>query len=667
MSPSSFRAPILLLSLLAITSPLHAQDSSAAVGRIAGRVVDAERGDGIPSAQVTVEGTTITVISNWSGRYILADVRPGIYTISARTIGRAAKFVTGVSVVAGQTTTLDITLAGAAVELEAVTVTAEQERGSVSSALNEQRNADQITNAVTEEQIRKSPDSDAGEAVQRVSGVSVEDGKYVFVRGLGERYTTTALNGARIPSPEPDRKVVPFDLFPSSLLESITTSKTFTPDQSGDFSGASVNLKTREFPLRRMLTFSMSGGGNTGATRVDIPIAPTVGPEWLGFAGSARAIPAPADPLHGPPDMAGLSRSEMDAVIGSFRNAWSARNAAGPGIGSLGLSAGGRGLVGSVPLGYLGSLSYSTSQDVRTDEQHSVAVADGNGGARPLNAYYGSTGTAGVLWGGIFNLTAELGSTKVGLNNTYSRTADNQATRLAGTTEEFSQLPGLDITRLTFTERYVRSTQLHAEHHLGARNMVDWSVSSSSVRRYEPDRSEIIYTATLDTIARTSQPIAWWGASRSAVRTFGDLHEKRTRAVRELQAVLGRAGSRKRAQARRHLPRGGPDGRNSPVRDRQPGPLRCGARPGARDDFRRRVRREQPDVAAPQLERWLLHRQRPPGRRLRPARVRARRAHPRDHRPACREQSRGAAHAGCARRPRRTRCTSTSTSSPQPR
>ncbi len=84
--------------------------------------------------------------------------------------------------------------------------------------------------------------------MKRVSGVTVQDGKYVFVRGLGERYTTTSLNGARVPSPEPEKKVVPLDLFPSSLLDAITTSKTFTPDQPGDFSGAEVNLRTRSFP-----------------------------------------------------------------------------------------------------------------------------------------------------------------------------------------------------------------------------------------------------------------------------------------------------------------------------------------------------------------------------------------------------------------------------------
>ena len=127
-------------------------------------------------------------------------------------------------------------------------MTAEAERGTVNRALDEQRNATNIVSSVTAEQIARSPDSDAGQAVQRVSGVSVQDGRYVFVRGLGERYTTTSLNGARIPSPEPERKVVPLDLFPAGLLEGITTSKTFTPDQPGDFSGASVESQDPRVP-----------------------------------------------------------------------------------------------------------------------------------------------------------------------------------------------------------------------------------------------------------------------------------------------------------------------------------------------------------------------------------------------------------------------------------
>ena len=119
---------------------------------------------------------------------------------------------------------------------------------------------------MTAEQISKSPDSDAAQAVQRVSGVTVQDGRYVFVRGLGERYTVTQLNGARMPSPEPERRVVPLDLFPAGMLQSITTSKTFTPDQQGDFSGAQVDIKTREFPARRAMTWQSTFGYNSGVT-----------------------------------------------------------------------------------------------------------------------------------------------------------------------------------------------------------------------------------------------------------------------------------------------------------------------------------------------------------------------------------------------------------------
>src|SRR5690606_25841376 len=108
----------------------------------------------------------------------------------------------------------------------------------------------------------------------RVSGVTVQGGRYVFVRGLGERYTTTSLNGSRIPSPEPERRMVPLDLFPSGLLQSITTAKTFTPDLSGDFSGAQVDIETREFPARRQSSFSYSLGYNPSVTGNLIPMAP---------------------------------------------------------------------------------------------------------------------------------------------------------------------------------------------------------------------------------------------------------------------------------------------------------------------------------------------------------------------------------------------------------
>ena len=519
-------------SLLAATiTPLAAQNP----GKITGRVLDAEKGTPIFAAHVEVVGTALLATTGSDGGYLLQRVPAGTVTLRARMIGYQPKVVTGVVVRAGDVTAMDISLPVQVLELEAITVTAAVERGTVQAALDEQRQASNIINAVTAEQIRKSPDSDAGQAIQRVSGVTVQDGKYVFVRGLGERYTTTALNGARIPSPEPEKKVVPLDLFPSGLLESITTSKTFTPEQPGDFSGARVNLQTRDFPVGGIRSLSVSAGFNAAATAKDIVKAPTVGAEWLGVAGDERKIPAP---VAAGGDLRGLSGSQLNDLIASFRDVWSAVQGPGAANGGFAVAVGGQRDVASAPVGYLASFSYSYGQEVRHDEQRALATTGG-----PINVYTGSTGRTSVLWGGLFNLSAHLGSaTRIGLNNTYTRSADNEATRLSGVNEEFSQFGDLDITRLTFTERRVRSNQLTGDHVLNESNIVNWSITSSGTRRYEPDRSDLVYQAVVDPATGAVTPLAWSDLRQSATRTFSDLHESAIDLGGNYRRLLGSPG-----------------------------------------------------------------------------------------------------------------------------
>jgi TonB-dependent receptor len=529
------------LQVLGLVALLGSSVSAQApnVGRILGRVMSTTTGEPIAGAQVTVLGTSIATVTDWTGRYALVGVPVGRWSLSIRAIGYTPKSIVDIDVQPDATVPLDISLGAAIMQLEGVTVSAVQERGSVSAAMDQQRTSSQIVNAITAEQIARSPDGDAGEAVRRVSGVTVQDGKYVFVRGLGERYTTTSLNSTRIPSPEPDRKVVPFDLFPSSLLESITTAKTFTPDQSGDFSGAAVNLKTRDFPLHQHLSFSLSGGGNTAATGRALAQAPTVGAEWLGFAGSARRIPAAADAITRPSDLAALTPAQVNTIIGSFRDAWSVQAGRRREAGSLGANLGGQATLGGVPLGYLAAFTYSTSHDVRRDERRALAVAGGGPGlTRPQNAYFGGTGTASVLWGGLVNLSAQLGpSTTLTSQNTVSLSADNQAIHMAGANEEFAS--DFDITRLTFTQRSVRSNQVGGQHRLATNHHIDWTVASSGVRRYEPDRSDLIFLAQVDTALALSHPLTWWGGPRSAVRSFSDLHESGTEVAANYRLTFG--------------------------------------------------------------------------------------------------------------------------------
>jgi outer membrane receptor protein involved in Fe transport len=507
----------LSLLLSAITIQLQAQ----ATGRIIGRVVDGDQGHPLAGAQVEVVGTVLTTATALDGRYALAGVPAGLTSVRVRMIGFAPKLVSGVNVSPGGTAVQDISLSATAVQLAEISVTAEAERGTVNRALDEQRNATNIVNAVSAEQIERSPDSDAGQAVQRVSGVTVQDGKYVLVRGLGERYTTTSLNGARIPSPEPERKVVPLDLFPSDLLEGITTSKTFTPDQPGDFSGAQVNLQTREFPAHGVLRFSTSVGFNDAATGQDVYKAPTTGTEWAGFPGEERELP---DPIRDAGNLAGVTPAQANDFIGMFRNAWSARDGNGSANGGFGASLGGEGIVGA-PIGYLGSFNYSYGQEIRDDETKGLVACDALdcSRVRPFNTYVGSAARNTVLWGGLLNLSTRIGaSSKIAFNNTYTRTADNEGSFLQGDNEEFRQFGQLQVTRLTFVARNVRSHQLQGEHMLSERSFIDWSVSRSEVKRDEPDRSDLAYGTELNGVSVTPY---WVGSPRSAIRTFTTVDE----------------------------------------------------------------------------------------------------------------------------------------------
>ena len=484
--------------------------AAQATGRIAGRVIDASTGQGIPEAQVVVAGTTVGTQSGFEGRYAIAGVPAGPVTLTVRRIGYQPKTITGVTVPGGGGIEQNVTLETATVQLAAVTVTAEAERGSVNEALDAQRNATNIVSAVTAEQISRSPDSDAAQAVQRVSGVTVQDGKYVFVRGLGERYTTTSLNGARLPSPEPERKVVPLDLFPANLLQTVTTAKTFTPDQPGDFSGAAVNLRTREFPAERQVVYSLSLGYNSEATGQTVLGAPRTGLEWLGLGGGDRALPAAVAAT-------GTSGGGNDAVR-AFRNAWSPTARDGSPNMSASVSVGGSDEVFGRDIGYVGALSYQYGQELRADERRAFAIVGPEGGVVPVDAYSGSTGRESVLWGGLANFSTLVGqSSRLSLNNTFSRGADNEARRETGIDENFG-LP-LDIARLRYVERTVWSSQLAGEHQFD-QDRLNWSITGAGVSRQEPDRSESVYAT--DEGSATPFLLAY---PEAAVRTFGDLRE----------------------------------------------------------------------------------------------------------------------------------------------
>jgi TonB-dependent receptor len=492
---------------------------AAPTGRIIGRVLDAQSGAGLTDVTLRVVGTSLGATSGVDGRFALT-VPAGVVSLQARRLGYAAKTVTGIDVSASRAVEQNISLSGASVQLEAVSVTAALERGSVNEALDRQRTSTGIVNAITSEQIARSPDADAAQAVQRVSGVTVQDGRFVFVRGLGERYTTTSLNGARLPSPEPERKVVPLDLFPSGLIQSVTAAKTFTPDLPGDFSGAQVDIKTREFPATRQLTVASSFGYNARAFGT-LPIAAGVGGEQFAFAASSRQLPAI---VRDAGDLTTTSQAQKNQLIRSFRDVWQPGSGSGRPNGSLSASLGGNDPLFGQRIGYLVSGTYSYSQEVRAGQVRSLARAGGSGGSEvEYNRFDGLTSRASALEGGLVNLSTLLGtSTRFTLNNTYNRTSDNDARTETGTYEDLS-IP-VSIQRLDYVERSIWSSQLASETDRGAHHL-DLAVTASGVTRDQPDRSEFVQELVRGPSGSTDGALWLNSTSEGAVRTFSALDE----------------------------------------------------------------------------------------------------------------------------------------------
>ena len=504
-------------TVILVPAALSAQEQLP-TGRIVGRVLDGKTGSGLSDVGIQIVGTTTGALTGVDGRFTLPAVRAGTVTLQARRIGYTPKTVTGIILAARGAIEQNITLDAVSVQLQAQVVTANAEKGTVNDALDRQRSATNIVSSVTSEQIARSPDSDAAQAVQRVSGVTVQDGRNVFVRGLGERYTTVSLNGARMSSPEPEKRSVPLDLFPAGLVQAITTSKTFTPDQPGDFAGASVDIQTREFPLRRVATYSATVGMNSLATGRQMLGAPTIGSEWFGMSGSQRALP-------GSVRVAGdfsrvTTRGQTNELISAFRNAWSPVRQTGGVNQSYGFSVGGQDAVFGRQIGYLGSATYSLAQEIAADQVYALARTGTGGQAEVLDEYSGETGRRSVLWGGMVNLSTMFGrGARMSLNTTYSRTADNEARQDYGFNENLNF--DLQRTQLRFVERSVWSSQLKADHQLRDRQRLDWSVTGTGVMRAEPDRSDILYGRTTP-----GAPLFFVRGYEGARRTFGDLEER---------------------------------------------------------------------------------------------------------------------------------------------
>lgn len=259
-------------------------------GLVAGTVNDSEFNDVLPFANIVIKGTTIGATSDFDGKYSL-EAEPGTYTLVFSYLGYQTKEISEVSITADKDVIVDVTLDPASNALDEVVVTTTVSKNTEASVLQLQKASVKLMDGLSLQSIKRSGASDIAAAVKAVPGVSVQGGKYVYVRGLGDRYTKTTLNGMDVPGLDPDRNTLQLDLFPTSILDNIQVVKSFTPESSADFTGGFVDIVTKDIPTRAQYEVTVGLGYNSSMHfNNDFLTSETSGTDFLGFDDGQRRL-----------------------------------------------------------------------------------------------------------------------------------------------------------------------------------------------------------------------------------------------------------------------------------------------------------------------------------------------------------------------------------------
>jgi outer membrane receptor protein involved in Fe transport len=350
-----------------------------------------------------------------------------------------------------------------------------------------------VQDAIGADQISRSPDGDAAAALKRVPGLSVVDGRFAYVRGLGERYSSTTLNGAPLASPVPDRKVIPLDLFPSGFLESVVTAKSYSPEHPGDYAGGLVQLRTKAFPSQRVFSVSFSSGWNSTSTFGDGLGYAGGGRDFLGFDDGLRELPASV-PRDTPLTSAFVASADRFDIARDFQGDWGPTPERGlPPNTSVGLTFGDDlGLGRDQRLGFIVSANYSSSVGVKQDLVERVFTAAG--GAAPELDYAGQVTERSVTLGGMASVTYQPAPThQLELATFYTRIADDASRVLTGFQQDANT--NLRNTRIQYLGQSLLNAQLSGEHVLGflGKAALEWRGGFSRATRYEPNTREVLY------------------------------------------------------------------------------------------------------------------------------------------------------------------------------
>lgn len=489
---------------------------AAAQGTLQGKITDEKTGEALVGVTISVPSlTNVAEFSDEDGAFLI-KVPAGTYAVQIRYMGYVTKEIADVKIENGNSTPLNVAIKQESKvnTLRDVVVRSTLKKESLNALYIAQKNAASVSDGISAEAIKKSPDKSTGEVLKRVSGTTIQDNKFVIIRGLSDRYNTGLIDNAFLPSTEANRKAFSFDIIPSSLIDNIIITKSGTPDLPGDFAGGVINILTKEIPDKNFNSVSVGASYNTVATFKDYKTGYKSPTDILGFDNGARKLPAsiPAADV-----LASKNISEADGktYLSSLNNNYAITNRKALPAMSLQASMGRvYNLKNNGRLGFTSAINYGHNETIKQN----VERVYGNMNLRDNVYQYNTT------LGALANLAYSNATTKIAFKNLYNRTFDDNFLYRTGS-DVSASISDMKYYAFDLIQKSMFKTSLEGEHTVGndAQRKLNWVVSFNQVTNSQPDQrkvqyayqsSEDAYLANISSLTKYNN------------RLFGSLNEK---------------------------------------------------------------------------------------------------------------------------------------------
>lgn len=462
--------------------------------KLSGKVLN-EKNEPLSGVSISVNGNGGTS-SGVDGSFVLSLNQGQKYTVNVSAIGYTPKEVTDVEVIAGEVNELNIVLEVAMKTGENVVVKATRSSAkleTIASAISFQRNTNTVAQVVSSESIRRSPDKNTGEVLKRVPGASIQDGKYLVVRGLADRYNQSMLNGILLSSTEPDRKTFSFDILPSSIIDNIVINKAFVPELPGEWAGGLVQVNTKDVPAKDFLNVQIGTGFNTNTVGKDFYNYKGSSTDLLGFDNGFRSLPAD---LPTKSQFAELSAGQKTEYASGFKNIWSYDKVNSTLATSLnkvfGLNFGlNRSIGGNNKLAAIFAVNYNQSNR-RLVYQNRVNTVQNNTANISFD-YENTKYSQDVLAGALANFTLQLGNdNKISIKNLLNVNTTDYTTVRSGFNYDAGER--IKASELAFKANTFFNTQISGDHNIrSAKLKFHWFGSFNILDQYIPDQRRLEY------------------------------------------------------------------------------------------------------------------------------------------------------------------------------